>query len=115
MYIVLKTILTGVIVVAVSEIGKRSTWIAAILASLPLSSILALVWLYRDTHNNEAVRKLSDGIFWMVLPSLMFFLVLSYCLRIGTNFYLSLLISSTIMAVSYAGYLFLLKRIGLFS
>ncbi len=103
-YLLLKAGLTGIIVVAISELSKRSSVLAAILASLPLSSVLAFVWLYADTKDVEAVRQLSYGIFWMVLPSLAFFLILPFLLRAGVKFYPALLVSSLSLAILYAGY-----------
>ena len=40
----------------------------AILASLPLTSLLAFVWLYVDTGDTQKVASLATGIFWLVLP-----------------------------------------------
>lgn len=64
--IALKLSLTAVVVVAISEIAKRSSLWAAVLASLPLTSLLAFVWLYIDTRSVERVASLSSGIFWLV-------------------------------------------------
>ena len=76
-YLILKALLTGAVVVAISEISKRSSLFAAVLASLPLTSLLAFVWMYAEGRGTsetvEEIRKLSVGIFWMVLPSLFFF------------------------------------------
>ncbi len=67
-YLIVKGVLSGALVVGVSEIAKRSTLFAAVFASLPLTSILAMIWLYLDSDSTESVRALSIGIFWMVLP-----------------------------------------------
>lgn len=66
----IKVIFTVVVVVAVSEIAKRSSFWGALLASLPLTSLLAFIWLYVDTGDAQGVANLSQGIFWLVLPSL---------------------------------------------
>ena len=76
LYATLKVVLTSVLVVAVSEAGKRNTFLAAILASLPLVSVLAMIWLYVDTRDVEKVASLASGIFWLVLPSLVLFVTL---------------------------------------
>ena len=52
MYIILKTLISAIIIVAVSEIAKKYTWTAAIIVSLPLTSLLAFVWLYWDTKDS---------------------------------------------------------------
>ena len=112
MYLFLKAALTGAIVVGVSETAKRSSLTATILASLPLTSILAMVWLYANTKNIQSVKNLSVGIFWMVLPSLFFFLIFPMLIRIGLRFYPALLCSIILMACLYALYVQLLKKFG---
>ncbi len=73
MQYLIKIIITALIVTGISELGKRFSPLAAILASLPLTSILAFIWLYHDTKDSQKVIDLSYGIFWMVFPSLLFF------------------------------------------
>jgi hypothetical protein len=85
--LVVKVLLTALIVVAISELGKRSTFAGALLASLPLTSLLALVWLYHDTADAAQAADLARGIFWLVLPSLAFFLVFPACVRAGFDFW----------------------------
>ncbi len=75
----LKVLLTSVLVVASSEAAKRSSLLGAIIVSLPLTSILALSWLYADTRDPEKVAALASNIFWMVLPSLALFIALPSC------------------------------------
>lgn len=110
-YLILKAALTGIIVVAIAEIAKRSSVLAAILASLPLTSILAFNWMYIDSKNIENIRELSMGIFWMVIPSLSFFLILPGVLKTGMKFYPSLLVSCFGTAIIYGAYA---KTISLF-
>ena len=62
MYIFLKILLTALIVVAISEISRRSTIIAGILASIPLTSLLAIIWIYFDTNDLENIKNLSGNI-----------------------------------------------------
>ncbi|MGH8322358.1 MAG: DUF3147 family protein, partial [Steroidobacteraceae bacterium] len=84
---VAKVLITAVVVVAVSELGKRSSFWGAVLASLPLTSLLAFVWLYTSTGNSKDVAALSHSIFWLVLASLPLFLVLPFLLRHGVAFW----------------------------
>jgi len=92
-----KTIVSALIIAGVSELAKRFIPVAAILASLPLTSILAMIWLYGDTRDAQKISSLSTGIFWAVLPSLLFFLVLPFLLKSGIHFPWALLISCGIM------------------
>ena len=53
MYLAVKAALSGVIIAAVSEIAKRNPGLGALVASLPLVSILAMMWLWRDTRGAD--------------------------------------------------------------
>lgn len=113
MYLLLKVLLTAAVIVTVSELARRSVPLAAVLASLPLTSILALLWLYHDTGSGELAAALSRQIFWAILPSLLFFLVLPLLLRWGVRFPLALPLAVAVMLAGYALYLALLRRLGL--
>ncbi|MFT5171039.1 MAG: hypothetical protein ACI9BD_000811 [Candidatus Marinamargulisbacteria bacterium] len=108
MFFAFKIFLSAFIIAGVSELAKRVTWIAAILASVPILSILALIWLYVETKDVQRVIDLSNGIFWAVLPSLLFFVVLPLLLRQGVGFPISLSISILIMASGYGLYSYLM-------
>ena len=108
---IIKVLVTALVVAGISEIGKRSSVMAALLASLPLTSLLAFIWLYLDKKENEPVAKLSMDIFWMVIPSLAFFPVFSYCLRQNWSFVISMLVSAGVTVGVYFLFFFLLKRI----
>lgn len=107
---VVKVAITAVAVVAVAEIGKRSSFWGAVLASLPLTSLLAFVWLYLDTGNGQAVAALSGSIFWLVLPSLPLFVVLAALLRAGWPFWPSLGIACGVTVAAYFAMIAVLER-----
>lgn len=77
----LKVAITVVVVVVASLLARRHGWIGALVASLPLTSLLVLGWLYMETRDGAQVADLAMGIFWFVLGSLPFFLVLAFALR----------------------------------
>ncbi len=83
----IKVLITAVLVAAISELGKRSTFAGALLAALPLTSLLALMWLYRDTGDAVQAASLARNIFWLVLPSLAFFLVFPLGVKAGWPFW----------------------------
>jgi hypothetical protein len=85
-YYILKIAITTILIVAISEIAKRSSVIGALLASIPLVSVLAILWLYSDTKDVAKVSALSTSIFWLVLPSLALFVALPLLLKQGYNF-----------------------------
>ena len=109
----IKILVSALIIAGVSELGKRFTLMGAILASLPLTSILAMIWLYRDTGDSQKVIDLSWGIFWAVLPSLVFFLVLPMMLKNGMTFGVAMILSSIIMFLTYTVYVFALGKMGI--
>ena len=71
-YIIIKTIITALVVVAVSEIAKKSSLLAGLIASIPLTSFLAFIWLYWETNDSQKVINLSNSIMLMILPSFTF-------------------------------------------
>ena len=110
---VIKVLVTSVLVVAISEAAKRSTLAGAILASLPITSMLAMVWLWADTRDPEKIASLATGIFWLILPSLTMLLVLPLLLRRGLPFAPSMLISAMATAGSYVVMVSILGRFGI--
>lgn len=108
-----KVLATAVLVVAVSEAAKRSVLLGAILASLPLTSLLAMGWLWADTRDAERVAALASGIFWLVLPSLVLFVALPVLLRRGVPVVPSFLLSIALTVASYFIMLAVLRRFGI--
>ena len=113
MYIVIKALVSGVIIAAASEAARRSTLLGAIIISLPLMSILAIVWLYRDTGDSEQIISLSWSILWVIVPSLVFFVALPLGLRGGLGFLPSLLIACCVTAVAYGAWVAAARALGL--
>lgn len=112
LYTALKVFLTAVLVVAISEVAKRSTLFGGIIASLPLTSLLAFIWLYGETGDTARIAGLSTSIFWYVLPSLVLFLTLPLLLARGFDFWLSLAIASALTFAAYLTMTALLARFG---
>lgn len=109
---VAKILVTVAVVIAVSEVGKRSSLWGAVLASLPLTSLLAFVWLYVDTGNTQAIASLSHSIFWLVLASLPLFIILPLLLRTGVSFWWALSAACTVTVGAYFGLVWGLGRVG---
>lgn len=100
-YYLIKIAITTVLIVAISEIAKKSSLIGALLASIPLISLLAIFWLYIDTQDVAKVSALASSVFWLVLPSLALFITLPLLLKQGLNFYVSISVSIGITAGCY--------------
>jgi uncharacterized membrane protein (GlpM family) len=112
-YYIVKVITSSIIIVAISEISKRSSLLGSILASIPLISFLAFIWLYIETKDIAKIADLSNGIFWLVIPSLSFFLLFPYLLKRNVQFYLAMIIASVVMVISYFLMIYVLKKFGI--
>jgi len=113
LYLIIKAALSGAIVAAVSEIARRYPGWGGLLASLPLTSLLAMIWLWRDSHDPERVAELTAGIFWFILPSLPLFLVMPWLLRSGVAFWLAMAISVAGTLAIYGLWFWAAPRIGI--
>ncbi|MFW2367711.1 MAG: DUF3147 family protein [Desulforhopalus sp.] len=89
-YYLIKIGVTTVLIVAISELSRRNSFIGAVLASIPIISVVAMFWLYNETNDIAVVSSLSKSIFWLVLPSLTLFLTLPVLLKTGLPFYPSM-------------------------
>ena len=106
LYLAIKALLSGIIIAAVSEIAKRWQGFGALVASLPLISILGMLWLWRDTKDVERMAAHAEGTFWFVLPSLPMFLLIPFLLRRGVGFYPALLSGCALTIALYTGMVF---------
>ena len=87
LYIAIKAALSGVMAATVSEIAKRSPAFGALVASLPLISVMAVIWLWRDTQDTARIASHMEATFWYVIPSLPMFLLTPAMLRAGFAFW----------------------------
>jgi hypothetical protein len=101
LYFVVKCILSGIIIAAVSEIAKRSPALGALIVSLPLVSLLGILWIWRDTGDVERIAGHAESTFWFVLPSLPMFLALPAMLRGGVGFWPSMAASCVLTMALY--------------
>jgi len=113
LYLVIKAALSGIIVAAVSEIARRyPTW-GGLVASLPLTSLLAMIWLYRDSHEPERIAELSMSTFWFFLPSVPLFVALPLLIRCGVPFWASMFIVMVGKMALYAGWFWAAPKLGI--
>lgn len=89
-YLALKALLSGIIVAVVSEVARRNPGVGGLIASLPLISVLGMVWLWRDTGDIHRLASHAESTFWYVLPSLPMFLAVPMMLRRGAPFWTAL-------------------------
>lgn len=112
-YFVIKAAVSGVIVALVSEIARRFPGWGGLLASLPVVSLLALIWTYRDSGNPATVAALSQSTFWFVLPSLPLFMIIPVLLRNGSGFWAAIGLACAVTLLLYAAFFWIAPRLGI--
>lgn len=105
-----KVLVSALTIVLVSEISKKLPGLGALIASLPLVSVLGMIWLWFETRNTELLASHSTATFWFVLPSLPMFLVLPVLLHRGMNFFGALL---AVCALTMVLYVLTVRLVGL--
>lgn len=113
LYFVIKAGISGLIVAAVSEIARRYPGWGGVVASLPLTSLLAFVWLWRDSRDPGQVAALSASTFWFILPSLPLFLAFPALIRSGLNFWTALALAIAGTLALYALTFWAAPRLGI--
>lgn len=101
MFLAIKTVLSGALIAIVSEVARRNPSFGALIVSLPLISLFAILWLWRDTGDSARIATHMEATFWYVLPSLPMFLVMPAILRAGGNFWIALSASCLLTIVLY--------------
>lgn len=107
----IKIAVTLVLIVAVTEVSRRSGLVAAALASLPIVSVVSFIWVYLDTRDASRVAALARDIAWLVPPSMVLFLVFPWLLQAGWGFWVSLATAAILTSVSYAVMMLVLRQI----
>ena len=113
LYLVLKAAISGLMIAAISEIAKRSPAFGALVASLPLVSLLGMMWLWRDTHDPARLGAQAGATFWYVLPSLPMFLLIPELLRRGLPFWAALGLGCALTVLLYLAMSWIGPRFGL--
>ncbi|MDB5668142.1 MAG: hypothetical protein JWL74_1092 [Alphaproteobacteria bacterium] len=112
LYLFAKAALSGILIAAASEVARRWPGWGALIVSLPLVSILAMVWLWRDTNDPVRMAAHVEATFWFVIPSLPMFLLIPAMLRQGYSFWVSLAAGCILTIVLYLGMTWLGPRFG---
>jgi len=112
-YYITKLIITSLLIVLISEIGKRSSLVGALLAAIPLVSILAMTWMYIDTESSKSAVEFSQRIVWLIAPSITLFLVFPFMIQKGFGFYISMAVSIMLTVMAYYSVIFILGKFGI--
>lgn len=113
LYLLIKALVSGAIVAAVSEIARRYPGWGGLLASLPLVSLLAMTWLYVDTRETAKVADLAASTFWFFLPSMPMFVIIPWLLRSGWSLAATMAIATGVTLALYAMMFWAAPRLGM--
>ena len=112
-YLILKALISGVLIAAVSEVSKRFPGLGGLIASLPLVSVLGMIWLWRDTAEPARLADHATATFWFVLPSLPMFLLIPALLKRGIPFWPALAAGCALTMLLYLAMIWIGPRFGL--
>jgi hypothetical protein len=113
LYLLIKAALSGILIAIISEVAKRYPGFGGLIASLPLVSVLGMIWLWRDKPDAMNMAAHAEATFWFVLPSLPMFLLIPAMLRSGVGFWVALAAGCALTLALYGVMLWLGPRLGL--
>jgi hypothetical protein len=112
-YLVVKALISGVLIAVISEVSRRSPGFGALIASLPLVSVIGMIWLWRDTGDTARLADHATATFWYVLPSMPMFLLIPALWRAGWGFWPGLAAGCVLTVGLYFLMLWIGPRFGL--
>lgn len=111
-WLITKYAITAALVVLISEVAKRSDKLGALIAALPMVTVLAMVWMYVEHQPADKIANHAWYTFWYVLPTLPMFLLFPFVLpRFG--FWPSLGLGALITFVSFMLVATVVRRFGI--
>jgi len=113
LYLLVKAAVSGALIAIISEVARRSPGWGGLLASLPLVSLLAIIWLWRDTRDPQRVAEQAISTFWFVIPSLPLFLIIPLLIRSGWGFWPTLAIGCAVTLLLYGAMFAASARFGI--
>ena len=109
----LRALLSGIIIAIVSVVARRYPALGALIASLPLISVLGMIWLWSDRPDAENMARHAEATFFYVLPSLPMFLLMPVLLRRGISFAPALIAGCVLTILLYLATVAIAARIGI--
>lgn len=112
-YLFVKAAVSGILIAIASEIARRQPGIGALIASLPLVSVIGMIWLWHDTHDATRLADHAGATLWFVLPSLPMFVLIPLLLRRGMGFWPALALGCGLTIVLCLLVLLVARRLGI--
>ncbi len=113
LFLIVKYAVTALVIVLVSEVAKRSDRAGALIASLPLVTVMAMIWLYVEKQPEAKIANHAYYTFWYVLPTMPMFLLMPWMMHRGVNFWVSLAAGCALTIACFAIAAVVLKRFGI--
>ena len=107
-----RAFLSGLLIALASTVARRQPNLGALIVSLPLVSVLSMIWLWRDVPDPENMARHVQSTFWYIVPTMPMFLIIPLLLRRGVGFWPSLLGGCLLTILLYAAIMALLNRAG---
>lgn len=111
-FLIVKYAVTALVIVVVSEVAKRSDRVGALIASLPLVTVMVMIWLHLEKQPEAKIANHAYYTFWYVLPTMPMFLLMPWMIRKGLGFWPALGAGCVLTFLCFALAALLLKRIG---
>lgn len=108
-----RALLSGLLIALASTIARRQPALGALIVSLPLVSVLSMIWLWRDDPDPAGMARYVGNTFWYFLPSMPMFLIIPALLRRGVDFWPSLAIGCATTVLLYLATVWIGARFGL--
>ncbi len=112
-YLIIKAAISGILIALASEVARRQPGIGALIASLPLVSVIGMIWLWRDTHDPIRLAKHAQATLWFVAPSLPMFVLIPVLLRRGIGFWPSLALGCALTIALYLLVVLIARKAGI--
>ena len=113
---ILKYLITAALVVAISKIAKYSDRLGALIAALPMVTVLAMTWMFFEYKGQEQTEKIANHAyytFWYVIPTMPMFLLMPWMLRKGVHYGWVLLAGCVLTVVLFVITAWIMKRFGI--
>ena len=108
-----KILLSALIIVVVNKVQLVNDRLSALLIALPLTSLLAMIWMHQAKQSSERLANHAEGTFWFVLPTLPMFLIFPWMLRHGWSFWAAFAANCVITVILFWLTVVVLRRFGI--
>lgn len=82
---IVKAFVSGLVILGINVLAKKSLAFGGWVAALPLISLLSAFWLAADQRNNMQIAEFLQGVVWGLIPTAIMLVVIVVGLRYGLN------------------------------